>query len=99
MLDVRGKVEAQNTWGAGVMRYSLGTIDWPMSTMKELDRTTWCIMSQNQAHQYGAPIARIYLPRNEGGRVLVNLEHMWEVPALEPGPTGQTGTAIYGTAG
>ena len=26
-LDMRGKVEAQNMWGAGVMWYSLGTID------------------------------------------------------------------------
>ena len=78
-IHVRGKVEAQNTWGAGVMQYSLGTIDWPRSTMKELDRTTRRIMRQNQAHQYGTSIARLYLPRNEGGRGLVNLEHKWEV--------------------
>ncbi len=81
-LDMRGKVEAQNMWGAGVMRYSLGTIDWPRSAMKELDRTTRRIMRQNRAHQYGASVARLYLPRNEGGRGLINMEHMWEVETL-----------------
>ena len=39
-------------------------------------------MRQNQAHQYGASVARIYLPRNEGGRGLINMEHMWEIDTL-----------------
>ena len=50
--------------------------------MKELDRTTRRIMRQKQAHQYGASVARIYLPRNEGGRGLINIEHMWEIETL-----------------
>ncbi len=58
-LDMRGKVEAQNMWGSGVIRYSLGTIDWPRSTMKELDRSTRRILRQNQATNM-APQSREY---------------------------------------
>ena len=98
---MRGKVEAQNMWGAGVIRYSLGTIDWPRSTMKELDRTTRRIMRQNQAHQYGASVARIYLPRIEGGRGLTRIEHIWEIETvtaaayLHSNPDQQVRLAMY----
>ena len=39
-------------------------------------------MKQMQAHQYGASIARLYLPRLEGGRGLICLEHVWETETL-----------------
>ena len=82
MIDMRRKFEAQNTWGAGVLRYSLGTSNWTRSDTKELDRSTRRIMKQSQAHQYGASVARLYLPRSEGGRGLVCLEHARETETL-----------------
>ena len=81
-IGVRKKVEAQNVWGVGVLRYSLGTSDWARSNMRELDRTTRRILRQNEVHQYGASVARLYLPRAEGGRGLVCLEHSWETETL-----------------
>ena len=72
-LGVWKKVETQNMWGAGVKRYSLGTSDWTRSDERELDRSTRRIMRQNEAHQNGASVARLYLPRAEGGRGLVCL--------------------------
>ncbi len=81
-IGVRKKVEAQNVWGVGVMRYSLGTSDWTRSDMREMDRITRRILRQNGAHQYGASVARLYLPREEGGRGLVCLEQAWETETL-----------------
>ena len=81
-MGVRKKVEAQNVWEAGVMRYSLGTLDWTNSDVRELVRTTRRVKRQNEAYQYGASVAGLYLPRAEGGRGLVFLEHAWETEML-----------------
>ena len=76
------KVEAQNTWAAVVLRYSLETVDWCRSDMKELDRSTRRIMRQNRAYQYSTSMARIYQPRLEGRRGLVCLEQAWEMETV-----------------
>ncbi len=59
MIDMREKVEAQNTWGAAVLRYSPGTSNWSRSDSKELDRLTRRITKHNQAHQYEASVSRL----------------------------------------
>ena len=76
------KVEAQNTWATAVWRYSLGTVDWCRSDMRKLDKSTRWIMRQNQAHQYGAYVVRIFQPRSVEGRGLVCLEHAWETETV-----------------
>ena len=58
------------------MRYSLGTSYWTRNNVRELDRSTRRIMRQNYAHQYGASVERLYLPRAKGVGGLVS----WNTP-------------------
>ena len=76
------KVQAQNTWATAVLRYSLGTVSWVRSDVRELDRMTRKVMRQNKAHQYGASVARLYQARTVGGKGLVNLEQAWETETI-----------------
>ena len=76
------KVRAQNTWATAVLRYSLGTVSWVRSEVRELDRTIRKVMRQNKAHQYGASVARLYQARTVAGKGLVILEKAWETETI-----------------
>ena len=56
--------------------------DWTRSNVRELDESTRRIMRPNESNQYGASLARLLLPRTEGGRGLACQEHAWKTETL-----------------
>ena len=71
-------MKTHNAWCVGLLRYFLFAIRWVRSDLRQLDRSTRKILRQTKSHHCHASIERLYLPRQEGGRGLTNLEHMWE---------------------
>ena len=66
-------IDGINTWAVGVVRYSAGIVDWTMEKVANMDRTR-TILAMNGCLHTRSNVARLYLPRKEGGRGLISIE-------------------------
>ena len=73
-LNARNKIAAINTLAVPVILYSYGVIDWKLDEIQDLDRMTRKQLCMNQMLAKRADVERIYLPCQEGGISLLNLE-------------------------
>ena len=73
-LNARNKIAAINTLAVPVILYSYGVIDWKLDEIQDLDRMTRKQLCMNWMLARKADVDRIYLPCQEGGRSLMNLE-------------------------
>ena len=73
-LNARNKIAAINTLAVPVILYSYGVTDWKLDEIQDLDRMTRKQLCVNQMLSMKADVDRIYLPCQEGGRSLMNLE-------------------------
>ena len=67
-------IDCINTWAVGVVRYSAGIADWTMGEVANMDRRTRKILAMNGCLQTRSNVARLYLPRKQGGRGLIGIE-------------------------
>ena len=67
-------IDGINTWALGVVRYSAGIVDWTMEEVANMDRRTRKILAMNGCLHTRSNVARLYLPRKEGGRGLIGIE-------------------------
>ena len=63
-----------NAWAVGVVRYSAGIVDWTMEELVSMNRRTRKILAINRCMHTRSNVARLYLPRKEGGRGLISIE-------------------------
>ena len=63
-----------NAWAVGVIRYSAGIVDWTMEGLVSMDRRTRKILAINRCMHTRRNVARLYLPRKEGGRGLFSID-------------------------
>ena len=63
-----------NAWAVGVVRYSAGIVEWTKEELANMDRKTRKIMTMHGCLQKRSNVARLYLPRKEGGRGLIGVE-------------------------
>ena len=73
-LNGKNMVDGINSWAVGIMRYGAGIISWTKDDLKGIDRKTRKILSLNRGLHVRSNIARLYLPRKEGGRGLQGVE-------------------------
>jgi hypothetical protein len=57
-----------------VLRYSYGIINWHQEEIQKLDRKTRKILTIHGQHHTKADIDRLYVPRKDGGRGLMQIE-------------------------
>jgi hypothetical protein len=69
-------VEALNCWAIPVLTYSFGVVKWSDTDLEALDRLTRVTMTKFRSLHPNSSATRLYLPRKEGGRGLLNLEKM-----------------------
>ena len=82
-LNARNKIAAINTLAVPVILYSNGVIDWKLGEIQDLDRITRKQLCINQMLAMKANVDRIYLPCQEGGRSLMNLEKEYKATMIE----------------
>ena len=70
-LNARNRIAAINTLAVPVVH---GIIDWKLNEIQDLDKMTRKQLCMNQMLAKKADVDRIYLPCQEGGRSLMNLE-------------------------
>ena len=63
-----------NTWAVGVVRYSAWMVDRIMEEIARMDERTRKILAMNGCLHTRSNVARLYLPRREGGRGLIGIK-------------------------
>ena len=71
LLNGKKKIKAANTWAVSLMWYGAGTIKWNKEELQEIDRKSRKIMTMNKELHLRRDVAKIYLPREKGGRGLI----------------------------
>ncbi|XP_039289959.1 uncharacterized protein LOC120352632 [Nilaparvata lugens] len=82
-LSGKNKVEATNMLAVPVLTYSFGVVKWNWNELQDLDRETRKRMHMERSLHPRSSVARIYLPRHEGGRGLLGLENLHNRVALQ----------------
>ena len=68
-------ITAINAWAVSLVRYSAGIVNWTKEELRLMDRKTRKIMTMNRMYRYHpqSDVDRLYIPRKEGGRGLLNI--------------------------
>ena len=81
-LNARNKIAVINTLAVPVILYNYGVIDWKLDEIQDLDRMTRKQLCMNWMLAKKADVDRIYLPCQEGGRSLMNLEKEYKATMI-----------------
>ena len=73
-LNSSNKISAINELAIPVLTYSINIINWKMKEMKKMDSKRGTLFTIHKMHHLKADVDRMYLPRKEGGRGLIQLE-------------------------
>jgi hypothetical protein len=77
-LNGGNTIRAINSWAVPVIRYTAGIVDWTQNELDDLDRKTRKAMTINRALHPQSDVDRLYLPRKEGGRGLLQVKQTVE---------------------
>ena len=67
-----------NSWAVPVVRYTAGMIDWTQAELGDLDRKTRKLISAHHALHPQSDVDKLYLPRQAGGRGLLQIRQTVE---------------------
>ena len=81
-LNARNKIAAINTLAVPVLLYSYGVIDWKLDEIQDIDTMNRKQLCMNWMLAKKADVDRIYLPCQEGGRSLNNLEKEYKATMI-----------------
>ena len=81
-LNASNKIAAINTLAVPVILYGYGVSDWKLDEIQNLDRMTRKQLCMNWMLAKKADVERIYLPYQEGGRSLMNLEKEYKATMI-----------------
>ena len=71
-------IKAINSWAMPVVRYTAGIIDWTQVELEDFDRKTRKLISAHHALHPQSDVNRLYLPRQAGGRGLLQIRQTAE---------------------
>ena len=73
-LNSADKLKTINTVAVPVVTFSFNIINWTLKELAKLDTKTRKFLTMYKMHHPKSDVDRLYLPRTEGGRGLVQLE-------------------------
>ena len=73
-LNAHNRTDAINSLALPVVTYSFTIINWSHTEIKKVDTKIFKLLTMHRMHHPKSDINRLYLPRKEGGRGLVQLE-------------------------
>jgi hypothetical protein len=74
IIKRKNKMQAIGTFTVPVLRYSFGIINWHQEEIRKVDRTTRKMLTIHRQHHPRADIDRLYFPRKEVGRGVMQVE-------------------------
>ncbi len=81
-LNAKNKIIGINTLAVPVISYSYNILNWTLSELAKLDRKTRKIMTAFRTHHPKSDVERLYLPRIQGGRGLMQLENYYKISTV-----------------
>ena len=78
-LNAINRIAAINSLAVPVITYSMNVINWQMNDIKKLDTKTRKLLTMYRMHHPKADVDRLYLPRSEGGRGLIQIELTYKI--------------------
>ena len=83
-LSAKNKIQAIGSLAVPVLRYSFGIVKWHQEELQNLDRKTRKLLTIHGQRHPKADGYRLYVPRKQGGRSLMQLEaaHAGEITKL-----------------
>ena len=81
-LNSRNKITAINSLAVPVVQYSFNIINWTLEDIRRLDRKTRKFLTMHHMHHPKADSDRMYLPRSNGGRGLIQLESSFKTTTI-----------------
>ena len=83
-LSAKNKIQAIGSLAVPVLRYSFGIVNWHQEELRKLDRKMRKLQTIHGQHHRKADVDRLYVPRKQGGRDLMQLEaaHAVEIRKL-----------------
>jgi len=83
-LCVKHKIQAIGSLAVPVLKYRFGIVNWHQEELQKLDRKTRKLLTIRGQHHPQADVDRLYVPRKQGGRGLMQLEadHAVEITKL-----------------
>ena len=73
-LNARNRIDAINPLALPVVTYSFTIINWSLTEIKKVDTKIRKLLTMHRMHHPKSDVNRLYLPRKEGVRGLVQLE-------------------------
>ena len=73
-LNARSRNDAISSLALTVVTYSFTIFNWSLTKIKDVDTKIRELLTIHQMHHPKSDVNRLYLPRKEGGRELVQLE-------------------------
>ena len=77
-LNGGNSTRAINSWAVPVIRYTAGIVDWTQAELEDLDRKTRKLITANRALHPQSDVDRLYMPRQTGGRGLLQVKQTVE---------------------
>lgn len=75
-LNSRNTIKAINTFAIPILTYSFGIIQWSKTDIKKLQRTANTLLTKHRKHHPKSCVQRLTLPRQEGGRGLIDIHNL-----------------------
>ena len=77
-LNSKNLITALNTLAVPAITYGFAVLDWSETELAEVDRRTRKLLQYKKALHKQSSVDRLYLPRKEGGRGLVNITSLYK---------------------
>ena len=81
-MVLKSELEAINTLAVPLVTYSFNIINWTLQELTKLDTKTRKFLTMYKMHNLKSDVDRLYLPRTEGGRGLIQLELYYKTSTI-----------------
>ena len=78
-LNAVNRIAAINSLAIPVITYSMNILNWKINDLKRLDTKPRKLLTMYRMHHPKADVDRLYLPRSEGGRGLMQIELTFKI--------------------
>ena len=78
-VNAVNRIAAINSLAIPVITYSMNIVNWQINDIKKLDTKTRKFLTMYGMHHPKTDVDRLYLPRNEGGRGLIQIELTYKI--------------------
>ena len=77
-LNSKKPIDAVNTFTTPTISYGFAVLDWSVTELEAIDRETRKVLKKYHLLNNNSDVTRLYLPRRDGGRGLVNITHQYK---------------------